>query len=70
MYEIIRLLPFSQLALQQVPQLAIALAIAELFYKFHSFVLESVAFLVTWFVLGAAQAFLRHLLMPVWENKS
>jgi hypothetical protein len=31
-----------------------ALVIAELFYKFHSFLLETGAFLLTWFVLGAA----------------
>lgn len=30
-----------------------ALVIAELFYKFHSFMLETAAFLATWFVLGA-----------------
>ena len=30
-----------------------ALVIAEMFYKFHSFLLETGAFLVTWFVLGA-----------------
>lgn len=30
-----------------------ALVIAELFYKFHSFLLETAAFLATWFVLGA-----------------
>jgi hypothetical protein len=29
-----------------------ALIIAELFYKFHSFLLETGAFLLTWFVLG------------------
>ena len=28
-----------------------ALVIAEMFYKFHSFVLECMAFLVTWLVL-------------------
>jgi hypothetical protein len=32
----------------------ISFVIAELFYKFHSFTLECVAFLVTWFVLDAA----------------
>lgn len=29
-----------------------ALVIAELFYKFHSFLLETGAFLVTWLALG------------------
>ncbi len=31
--------------------LAISFVIAEQFYKFHSFTLETGAFLVTWFVL-------------------
>jgi hypothetical protein len=31
--------------------LAIAFGVAETFYKFHSFTLETGAFLVTWFVL-------------------
>ena len=34
-----------------LPTGAAALVIAELFYKFHSFTLECVAFLATWFVL-------------------
>ena len=33
--------------------LAVALVVAELFYKFHSFSLECLAFLATWYVLGA-----------------
>jgi hypothetical protein len=31
--------------------LAIAFVIAEPFYKFHSFTLETIAFLLTWWVL-------------------
>ena len=53
MYSLIRLLPTRELALQQVPALATSLVLAELFYKFHSFTLECVAFLATWFVLDA-----------------
>lgn len=33
------------------PSAAAAVVIAELFYKFHSFTLECVAFLATWYVL-------------------
>lgn len=54
MYTLLRLLPAKQLAYEQVPALAIAWVIAELFYKFHSFSLEFAAFLATWFVLDAA----------------
>lgn len=34
-----------------VASLAIAFVIAEQVYKFHSFTLETIAFLATWFVL-------------------
>ena len=30
-----------------------ALVVTEMFYKFHSFTLECLAFLVTWFVIDA-----------------
>jgi hypothetical protein len=30
--------------------------IAELFYKFHSFTLETLAFLATWYALSAIQS--------------
>jgi hypothetical protein len=39
--------------------LVLSLFIAELFYKFHSFTLEAVAFLATWYVLGAIAERLR-----------
>jgi hypothetical protein len=37
-----------------LPSGAVALVIAELFYKFHSFTLECLAFLGTWYVLDLA----------------
>jgi hypothetical protein len=64
MYELIRRLTVRQLALEQLPLLLFALGIAEAFYKFHSFLLESAAFLVTWWVLGAAGAVLRRVFFP------
>jgi hypothetical protein len=33
------------------PTLVVSLVIAELFYKFHSFILEAVAMLATWWLL-------------------
>lgn len=36
------------------PGLALAFLVAELFYKFHSFALECLAFLVTWLVIDLA----------------
>lgn len=59
MYELIRRLTLKQLTLEQLPIFLLALTIAELFYKFKSFLLETGAFLVTWFVLGALYAGLR-----------
>jgi hypothetical protein len=38
-----------------------ALAIAEVFYKWHSFVLEAAGFLVTWFVLDAGVSLVERL---------
>lgn len=69
MFELVRRLPASELTLEQLPQLVIALTIAELFYKFHSFLLETGAFLVTWFVLGAVHAALGRLL-TTWREKT
>lgn len=54
MYTLTRLIPTRQLLLQQAPTLGMSLLIAELFYKFHSFTLECIAFLATWYVLDAA----------------
>ena len=51
MYTLFQTLPLRSLLLEQVPAIGTSLVIAEMFYKFHSFILESCAFLVTWFVL-------------------
>ena len=49
MYTLIRSLPLSRILLEQLPAAGGALIIAEFFYKFHSFTLECVAFLATWY---------------------
>jgi len=69
MYEIIRRLTLKQLTQEQLPLLVIALGTAELFYKFHSFLLETGAFLLTWLALGALHAALKSLFTPV-EKKA
>ena len=57
MYTLVTLLSSRRFAAEQLPVLALALVIAEFAYRFHSFTLEALAFLVTWFVLdGVAQA--------------
>jgi hypothetical protein len=54
MYTLIRSTPLRQLLFQEAPALLVSFIIAELFYKFHSFTLETLAFLATWFVVDAA----------------
>ena len=54
MYTLIRSMPVRELLSEQVPALGSSLLIAELFYKFHSFLLETGAFLATWFVIDLA----------------
>jgi hypothetical protein len=51
MLELIRHLGWQKLAIDQLLPMAVALAIAELFYKFHSFTLECLAFVATWLAL-------------------
>jgi hypothetical protein len=51
MYSLMQLLPLRRLLLEQLPALAAAFLIAEVFYKFRSFALECLAFLATWFVI-------------------
>jgi hypothetical protein len=53
MYTLLKSLRERQVYLSEPVSFVAALIIAELFYKFHSFLLETGAFLVTWFVLGA-----------------
>jgi hypothetical protein len=45
--------------LAEVPALAMSLLIAEAGYKFHSFTLECLAFLATWFVVSSLFVFVR-----------
>ena len=61
MYAIIHSLPRPAMLAQGIG-LVLSLIIVELFYKFHSFTLEALAFLVTWYVLGAIAEFLQRTL--------
>ena len=58
MYTLIRLLSFRQLLLGQLPALSLSFLIAELFYKFHSFTLECLAFLATWYMIDLSFVYL------------
>ena len=57
MFELLRSSTLRQLLSRQLPGLVVSLAIAELFYKFGSFALECLAFLVTLLVLDSIFAF-------------
>lgn len=50
MYTLFRSIPLKRIGTEQLPAIAGAWVIAELFYKFQSFTLECLAFLATWFV--------------------
>lgn len=50
----------------EIPSAAGALVLAELFYKFHSFTLECLAFLATWLVIGSVLA----VVLPTREGQS
>lgn len=66
MYTLIRSTPLRQLLLEQAPALLISFFLAETFYKFHSFTLEYLAFLGTWFILDASLK----LVSAIWERLS
>lgn len=54
MYTLLNRLGLKSFAARELPALFIAWLLAEVFYKFGSFTLESGAFLVTWFIFGMA----------------
>ena len=66
MYTLLHSISLRVLFSKQLPSLAISVIIAELFYKFHSFTLECIAFLATWYVLDAAITFVGNL----WKTPS
>ena len=50
MATLLRYLTWREVSVE-APSLLTSLLIAELFYKFHSFTLECLAFLATWFAI-------------------
>ena len=68
MYRLFRSLTFRQLILEQAPALGGSLLIAELFYKFHSFLLETAAFLGTWFVVDLMLRATRNLAIKLFDQ--
>lgn len=60
MFSLIKDLGLLVAAKQEAVPFLIAFGIAEFFFKFHSFALECLAFLATWYVLS----FLQSLVFP------
>jgi hypothetical protein len=54
MYTLIRNLKSKSSVMVEAPSCLASFIIAEVFYKFHSFTLECIAFLATWLVLSTA----------------
>ena len=52
MYTLMRQVGTREGLLIEAPSLIVAMVMAELFYKFHSFTLECAAFLGTWMVVS------------------
>lgn len=52
MFRAIQTLGLKAFLSQEAPFAVAALFVAEVFYKFHSFVLECAAFLATWYALS------------------
>ena len=62
MYTLLHNVGLRKGLLAEAPSLTLSILFAELFYKFHSFTLECVAFLATWYVVSYLSATLRGLL--------
>ena len=61
MYRHIKAMPLRELIVNDAPSFVVALVVAEMFYKFHSFTLEVLAFLATWYLFGAAAQFVSNI---------
>ncbi|CAB5080365.1 hypothetical protein D3OALGA1CA_163 [Olavius algarvensis associated proteobacterium Delta 3] len=59
MYSLIRSIPLRELLIEQLPAFGTSLLITELFFKFHSFTLECIAFLAMWYVFDAASTWFK-----------
>jgi hypothetical protein len=59
MYTLLRSVPLRQAVAREAPPVTVAMATAEMFYHFHSFTLECLAFLPTWYLASRAYVWLR-----------
>lgn len=68
MYTLFRSLSGRQLVTTQAPAFLAAFLIAEFFYKFHSFTLECLAFLATWFIIDLGVTIVGSRLAPAMPS--
>ena len=69
MFQLIKALGAQVALARQLPIMGTSFLIAAVFYKFHNFALECIAFLVTWFVIDAVVQGVLHLLArPATQN--
>jgi len=62
MHALLQSLTMRRFLLEQAPPIIASFIIAELFYKFHSFTWECLAFLATWFLLDGVSGWTRRLM--------
>ena len=58
MYTFLKYIISQKLVVEQLPIFLVSMFIAESAYKFHSFALECLAFLATWFTLDIVVTFI------------
>jgi hypothetical protein len=68
-FQLIRTLSTQDLVRRQIPAFSISFVIASLFYRFGSFALECVAFLVTWAVLDMVAGLLIRTAAPLRRHR-
>ena len=56
MYSYVKTIGVPAVLVREAPAFAVSFVIAEMFYKFGSFTLETGAFLVTWYALSFLQS--------------
>jgi hypothetical protein len=56
MYSYVKTVGVPTFVVREAPAFVMSFLIAELFYKFHSFTLETLAFLATWYCLSWIQS--------------
>lgn len=62
MYSLLNRVPGRELLVRHAPTFLGALVVAEMFYKWKSFLLETAGFLITWYLLDATVSLVEKLL--------